>query len=125
MKTIIRESLKQLITDRYLLVLLLILTLLTLVFAITIGFSIRPSELQLISHYSAFGTTHLYRDQWFYLFVFVVFGLMVSILHTIIAIKILLVKGRSLAIMFAWLGVGIVLMGWVTAIAILNVWTPL
>jgi len=124
-KTTIKDSLKQLIADRYLLILLSALILFTLSFAIIIGLSIRPSELQLVSHYSAFGSTHLYRDQWFYLFTFVGFGLITTVLNTIIAIKIFLVKGHSLATMFAWLSAGIILLAWITATSLLNVWTPL
>ena len=125
MKKTIQESLKQLVADRYLLVLVLVLVLLALSFAITIGLSIHPSELQLVSHYSAFGVTHFYLDQWFYLLVFVIFGVIVGVLHTIITIKLLTVKGSSFAAMFAWFGIGIILLGWVTALAVLNVWTPL
>jgi hypothetical protein len=99
--------------------------MLSVVAAIVIGLSIHSSELQLVSHYSAFGITHLYRDQWFYLSVFVVFEIVVAILHSIISIKLLIAKGRSLAVLFAWSGVGVVLLGWITAVAVLNVWTPL
>lgn len=125
MKEIITKSLKKLVGDRYLLVLISAMLLITLILSVIIGFSIHPSELQLVSHYSAFGVTHLYRDQWFYLYVFVAFGLIVSLLHSVIAIKMLVVKGHSMAIMFAWLGIGVVFMGWITAMAILNVWIPL
>jgi len=125
MKTIVKRSLKQLIADRYLLTLLLSMILISTIASIIIGFSVHPSELQLVSHYSEFGITHLYRDQWFYLLVFVFFGLIVAILHSIISIKLLLVKGRSLAIAFAWLSVGIILLGLITALAVINVWTPL
>jgi hypothetical protein len=93
--------------------------------AIAIGFSIHFSELQLVSHYSAFGFTHLYRDQWFYLFVFVIFGLIVAFVNSIIAVKIMIVKGRTLAILITWLGIGILFLGWITASVVLNVWTPL
>ncbi|HZJ34501.1 MAG TPA: hypothetical protein VFD55_00610 [Candidatus Angelobacter sp.] len=125
MKKIIKESLKQLVADRYLLVLVSALVLLALSFAITIGLSIRPSELQLVSHYSAFGVTHFYFDQWFYLLVFVAFGIIVAVLHVIIAIKLLITKGKSFAAMFVWFGIGIILLSWVTALSVLNVWTPL
>jgi len=125
-KTTIIKSLKDLVADRYLLVLVLLLVILSIVFSIIIGLSIHPSELQLVSHYSDFGVTHLYRDQWFYLFSFVLFGIVVAVLHTIIAIKLLVVKGRSFAIMFAWVGIGIILLGcFVTAMAVINVWKPL
>jgi len=125
MKEIILKSLKELLADRYLLVLLSTMVLLSLILAIILGVSIHPSELQLVSHYSAFGITHLYRNQWFYLLVFVFFEIIVAIAHSAISIKILVAKGRPLAVAFAWLGILIIFLGWRTAMAVLNVWTPL
>ncbi|MBC7943071.1 hypothetical protein H7X68_01035 [Candidatus Saccharibacteria bacterium] len=125
MKKTIQESFTLLIASRYLLVLCSALLLLALSFVIYIGLNVRPSELQLVSHYSAFGVTHLYRDQWFYLLNFGVFGLFASIIHVIIAVKIFIVKGISLAILFAWLGIVIILLAWITSFAVLNVWYPL
>jgi len=122
MKTIIKESLKKLITDRYLMALLFFLLLLAIILSIVVGFSIHPSELQLVSHYSVFGVTHYYRDQWLYLIVFVLFELIAAILHIILSIKLFIIKGRPLAAMFAWFGIGIVVLGWLTALAVLNVW---
>jgi hypothetical protein len=121
MKTIIKQSLKQLVADRYLLVLLSAMLLLALVLAIIIGLLVQPSSgVQLVSHFSAFGGRHYYTDQWFYLYVFVVFELVVAVLHFIITIKLLIVKGHSIAVMFAWLGIGVELLGLVTALAVIN-----
>ncbi len=125
MKKIIKESITKLVSDRYLFFLLIVLVLLAIIASVAIGLSIHTSELQLVSHYSAFGITHLYRDQWFYLLVFVFFELIVATLHTIISIKLLNTTGRSIAVLFAWTGIGIVLLGWATAIAVINVWIPL
>lgn len=120
MKTIIKQSLKQLVADRYLLVLLAVLFLLALIAALNISLSIHPSEIQVVSHYSAFGG-NFYKDQWFYLSVFAVFELIVAILHIIISVKLLIIKGHPVAIMFAWIGFGVILLGWITARAVLNV----
>lgn len=121
MKLTIIEPLKQILTDRYLVVLLSFLILLTIAFMIYIGISVRPSELQTVTHYSAFGVRHLYTDQWFYLYAFGVFGLITALAHTALSIKIFIIKGRSLAIMLAWLGVGILVLGWITAYMVINV----
>ncbi len=125
MKATILESLKKLIADRYLLALVSFSLLLAIVLAVSIGLSIQPSERQLISHYSAFGITHFYFDQWFYLLTFVLFELVVAVLHSIISVKLLIVKGHSLAVMFAWSGIGIILMGYITATTILGLRTLL
>lgn len=122
MKKVIKDAFKSLVADRYLLVLSALLILLAVSFAIYIGLSVRPSELQLVSHCSAFGVTHLYRDQWYYLLSFGVFGLFAAALHVILAVKLLLVKGHSLAVMFAWFGIALILLAWMTAFAVINIY---
>ena len=122
-KEVIVKSLKSLVEDRYLLILVSTLFLLTIIFAITTSLSIQQSEIQLVSHYSSFGITHFYRDQWFYLISFVLSGIIFAILHIIVAIKLLVVKNRLFAIMFTWLGIGIIVLGcWTTAMTVINIW---
>lgn len=121
MKKTIKESFSLLLDNRYLLVLCVILALLGIGFVIYIGLNVRPSELQLVSHCSAFGFTHLYRDQWFYLLNFGVFGLFAAIMYIILTVKVFLVKGKPLAIAFAWLGIVIMLFAWTTAYPVLNI----
>ena len=122
MKTIIKESLQRLVADRSILILLSSMILLALIFTVIVGVSIQPSELQLISHYSSFGTKRIYTDQWFYLIVFALFELAVATLHSIITTKLLLVKGRSIAMMYAWIGVGVIILGFATALRVITVW---
>lgn len=122
MKNTIKTSFALLIADRYLLVLSGVLVVLAISFAIYIGLNVRPSELQLVSHCSAFGVTHLYRDQWYYLLSFGVFGLFAAALHIILAVKLLTTKGHSLAIMFVWLGIAAIVLAWMTAYAVINIY---
>jgi len=122
-KEIIVKSLKSLVADRYLLILVSTLFLVAIIFAVTTSLAIHQSEIQLVSHYSSFGITHIYRDQWFYLISFVLSGIIFTILHIIIAIKLLVVKGRLFAVMFTWLGIGILILGcWTTAMTVINIW---
>ncbi len=125
LKTNIIQSFKELVTNRYLTTLSIILVLLSAAFIVYILLTVRPSDLQLVTHYTAFGVTHLYRDQWFYLLTFVGFAVLVAFMHVAIAIKLYITKGHPLAIMFAWFGIGIIVFAWVTAISIINVWSPL
>ncbi|MBC7869004.1 hypothetical protein H7X69_02405 [Candidatus Saccharibacteria bacterium] len=124
MKKTIQESFTLLLANRRLLVLCGALLLLAFSFVVYIGFKVRPSDLQLVSHYSAFGVTHLYRDQWFYLWSFGLFGFFVAAIHVILTVKLFMVKGDSLAVAFAWLGIVVMLLAWATAFAVLNVWSP-
>lgn len=119
-KTII-TPLKELFTNRYLATLSCVMVVLTIGYILYIAFTVHPSELQVVTHYTAYGVTHLYRDQWFYLLSFAVFAVFVTLLHIILAIKIFLTKGSPLAIMFAWIGIGIILFAWITSFWIINI----
>jgi len=120
MKEKIFKAIKQLVSDKYLFALVILMILQTIVFAIVVGLSIHYNDRQLVSHYSAFGGTNFYFGQWFYLFVFVAFGLVVAFLHSIITVKLLTIKGHSLAVVYAWFGIGIILLGWIMASRILD-----
>lgn len=124
MQHTIKTAFKELITNRYLTVLSGVLIVLAIAFVIYISIAVRPSELQLVTHYTAFGVTHLYRDQWFYLFTFGAFAVMVAFFHISLAIKVYITKGHPLAIMVAWLGIGILVFAWIAALSLINVWSP-
>src|SRR5690606_12113694 len=117
------NSVKQLFTSRYLATLSIVLVILAVAYTVYIALSVRPSDLQLVPHYTAFGVTHIYRDQWWYLLSFAAFGLLVAFLHIALSIKVYEAKGRSLAIMVAWLGIAILAMAWVTSFSIINIWS--
>lgn len=121
LKNTIVTSYKELITNRYLTTLSSIIVLLAAAFVVYILFAVRPSELQQVTHYTAFGVTHLYRDQWFYLLSFAGFAVLVAFMHIAIALKIYLTKGHPLAIMFAWIGIGILIFGWLTSLWLINI----
>lgn len=125
MKTSFVQSLKELFTNRYLTVLSGVLLALSISLLIYIIATVRPSDLQLVTHYSAFGVTHLYRDQWFYLLSFGGFAVLVAFFHIALSIKLYITKGHPLAIMFAWMGIGILLFAWIVALSIINVWSPI
>lgn len=121
MKEIIKDSFKKLFDDKYLLSLVALMAILALFCSVVIGLSVNPRDLLLPSHYSAYGFTHFYFDQWFYLLVFVVFGIIVAALHSLLSVKLLIVKGHSHAVFFAWVGIGVIILGLITAFAVINV----
>jgi hypothetical protein len=121
MKQNIKIFLKDLISDRYILVMSVFILVLSIICAINIGVSIIPSDIKIVSHYSAFGISNYYTDNWVYLINFAIFGIIVSLLHIIISVKLLVAKGRSVAIMFIWSGVGVIMIGWIVFQHVLNV----
>lgn len=117
--------LKSLTVDRYLFVLYLVMTVLAIIFSVQVIASIHPNELQLVARYTAFGSTHLYRDQWFYQLVFALFIIMIAVVHILISKKTYEAVNRQLALLFAWFGVGLLVFAWITANSVLTVWSPL
>lgn len=123
--TTIKTSLKELFTNRLLTTLSIVTVVLAILFVAYILLTVRPSELQLVTHYTAYGVTHLYRTQWFYLLGFAAFGILVAFFHIALAIKLYVTKGHPLAVMLAWLGIGIIIFAWFTSYSIINVWSPI
>lgn len=105
MKTTVINVSKEIIQDRPFIIALIALVLSCLVFCIYVTSNLRPSELQVVTHYSAFGPTNFYRDKWYYLAGFVLFGVLNAAIYGALACKLFVHKGRALAIPLAWLGV--------------------
>lgn len=123
MKKIILASLRQLVADRQLLVLVITMIFIAIIASVSIGVAIHPAEYKLTTRYSAFGISHLYLNQWFYYLVFVLFEWVTAMLHSAATVKILVNKGHPLAAMFAWAGIIVLLVGWVMALSVIG-WNP-
>lgn len=67
--------------------------------------TIHASELQVVNHYTSFGTTNFYRERWYYLISFALFVVVMWATHVALSYRILIQKGHDLAIAFAWLGI--------------------
>ena len=109
MKKHIQTLFQTLLKDRYLGGLLAGFLVLCLVTIVYLAFMIHASELQVVVHYTSFGTTNFYRDKWYYLLSFIAFMIMLAVVHTAVCLKLLEKRGRDLALAFAWLSVLIVL----------------
>ena len=114
MKISTTESIKLIIKDRQMVISLTMLFIVAIIFIVYVGLNVHPNELKVVTHYSAFGSTNFYRDKWYYLITFVLFGLVVVTAHTAIAGKLFVLKGRELALAFIWMS--IVLLGIAVAI---------
>lgn len=123
-KTIIVAGIKDLLAHRVLTVLSAVTLLLAAACAIYIGMAVQPSEVPLVTHYTAFGVVHLYRDQWFYLLAFGVFAVISALVHIALTIKMSTVKGYHMALLVAWVGVGVQIFTLVMAAALITIWSP-
>ena len=121
MKSNIINSIKPILADRLMAVLMILLVLVCLAYCIYVGVSLRPSDLQVAVHYSAYGETSFYRDKWYYLITFVVFGILVAVMHTALITKIYLQGRRQLALLFAWLSLLLIVIAWFMTWAVMKV----
>ena len=121
MKSNIINSIKPILADRLMAVLMILLVLVCLAYCIYVGVSLRPSDLQVAVHYSAYGETSFYRDKWYYLITFIVFGILVAVMHTALITKIYLQGRRQLALLFAWLSLLLIVIAWFMTWAVMRV----
>jgi hypothetical protein len=121
MKTQLITSLKQIAADRLMVVLLSVFILACLAYCLYVGLSLRPSDLQVAVHYSAFGETRFYREKWYYLLSFIMFGLILAIVHTSLIVKMYVQERRQLALLFTYLSFLILLITWILTHSILRV----
>lgn len=103
MKKRARELFQVIRTDSVVTTLMVTIILLGIAYCIYLGLSIKPRDLQVAIQYTSFGPTNLYKEKWYYLFSFIIFGLFILISHIVIIIKMLESGRRQLAIMFGYL----------------------
>ena len=121
MKQTIIRSLKLILADRPVLLLVIALVAAALGYCLFVGLSLRPSDLQVAVHYTAYGETNFYREKWYYLLSFIGFGLILAIIHSAIAIKLYVLERRQLAIFFLWTSLLVLVIGWFLTTSVLRV----
>jgi hypothetical protein len=121
MKKTITSTLKTILEDRLMTVMVVVLVLMSLAYCIYVGASLRPSDLQVAVHYTAFGPTGFYREKWYYLATFVVFGLLVAIMHSVLVVKLYIQGRRQMALMFAWMSLLLIVIAFFMTRAVLKV----
>lgn len=99
------SSIKNLFNHRYLVILLIIFSVECIASLVLLAVLIQPTELQVVVHYTGFGSTNFYRDKWIYLLTFPGFVLISYALYVVLTYRILVVKGNHLAAAVAWLGI--------------------
>lgn len=121
MKSNFITSLKLILADRLMTVLLLTFVLACISYCIYVGVSLRPSDLQVAVHYSAFGETSFYREKWYYLLSFIIFGLILAAVHSILIVKLYVQERRQIAILFTWFSFLLLLIAWIMTHSVLRI----
>ena len=108
-------------SDRLLIGLLGALLGMAVLFALFVAIAIEPSDVQVVTHYTAFGPTNFYRTRWSYLILFALFAIVFAVLHGVVALKLAAEKGRPFAIGFLWLSLALLGIFFIITVSILNI----
>lgn len=116
------QSLLQLIKqDRSLMVTISVLTALTVVLIIIQAVMIEPNTTQVITQYSSYGITGFYRNYWYSLWAYAVLQVIILVGHSALALKLVQLERRALALPFLWGTGGILVMVFLYARSISNI----
>jgi hypothetical protein len=121
MKKTITATLKTILEDRLLTAMIIVLILLALSYCIYVGALLRPSDLQVAVHYTAFGPTGFYRQKWYYLINFIAFGMLIGLVHAALIVKLHTQGRRQIALLFAWMSFLILIIAFFMTRAVLKV----
>lgn len=121
MKATLLATLKRLLADRPMTGLVVALLLVGISYAIYVALALQPSDLQVATRYTAFGGTHFYRNKWYYLVSFVIFGIVVTGVHIALAMKLYSRGQRQFAVLMIAMSLLILVIAWITAHSILQV----
>lgn len=121
MKNSVIDALKTFFRDRTMTTLFVVLLLVTIGYVLYVALSLQPSDLQVATRYTAFGDTHFYRNKWYYLLTFIFFGIMVTTVHTALAVKLHARGQRSLSIALLAFTLLLLAVGWILTRSVLRI----
>jgi hypothetical protein len=91
-----------------------------LVYMLVVGLNIHPSDVTVYSRYTAFGEAHFYKAHWQYLLTFVLFGIVVTIGHVSLMVKLHSLERRQTALIVGWLAIVLLCIAAAYALAIMQ-----
>ena len=119
----LKQAFIRIAADRFVLGLMIAMVALALLVSVYVGLTVRPSEVQVVTHYTSFGPTNFYRTRWYYLISFAIFGVFYAFFHAVIAAKLYVEKDRSFSVGFLWLSIGLIVVAFALIVSIINIAT--
>lgn len=121
MKNSVIDAIKSFFRDRTMTTLFVVLLLVTIMYVVYVALALQPSDLQVATRYTAFGDTHFYRNKWYYLLSFIFFGIMVTGIHTALAVKLYSRGQRSLSVSLLTFTLLLFGVGWILTRSVLRI----
>lgn len=119
-KDAVQQAIKQVLSNRSLVLLIILMTVIGFIYSITVAINIHPSDVTVYTRYTAFGEAHFYKSHWQYLIAFVLFGPLVVITHAALMIKLFAIERRQTALLVGWVGIAILIVAFVYTMAIMG-----
>ncbi len=119
-KDAVQQAIKQVLSNRSLVLLIILMTVIGFIYSITVAINIHPSDVTVYTRYTAFGEAHFYKSHWQYLIAFVLFGPLVVITHAALMVKLFAIERRQTALLVGWVGIAILIVAFVYTMAIMG-----
>ena len=119
-KEAIKTSFKEVTKDRPYILLIGLILLFGVAYCLIVALNIRPSDVTVYTRYTAFGEAHFYKDHWQYLINFAVFGLVVTLSHVALMVKLHDMGRRQTVVLVGWFGVTVLLVSFAYTMAIIS-----
>ncbi len=116
----IKLSIKRVFTDRPFLWMMAALVVAGFLYCLVVGLNIRASDVTVYSRYTAFGEGHFYKAHWQYLIGFVVFGIVATLTHLILMVKLHNLDRRQTALLVGAVGIVVLVVAGVYALAVMQ-----
>jgi heme/copper-type cytochrome/quinol oxidase subunit 4 len=100
MKDKITETFKDIIHDRAAVTMIVSLLVVSIIFILYVAFNLHYKDMPVVTHYTAFGSQHLYDTSWFEVLSFIGFGIFIAVVHTLLFIKLRQSKDEKIASVF-------------------------
>ncbi len=121
MRQITKQDVKKSLRDRWWLGLMIMNILAAIVVVIIIGVSIEPKETQVVTHFSSFGITGLYRGYWYHLWSYALLEMVILGVHGALSLKLYQIGRRDLSLAFLWSTLGMSALVLIYAISIIRI----
>lgn len=82
-----QASIKRIAIDRPFLATIALVLMTGIVYLFVVALSLQTRDVQVYVHYTAFGEAHFYKDHWQYFLGFIPFGIIVTLVHLVLMIK--------------------------------------
>jgi hypothetical protein len=119
-KEAIKTSFKEVTKDRPYVLLMGLVALVGAAYCLIVALNIHPSDVTVYTRYTAFGEAHFYKDHWQYLMSFVLFGIVITLAHGSLMVKLHDMGRRQTGVLIGWFGVVVLLVAFAYTMAIIS-----